>query len=97
MSAKSWWHRIGLSLIAAGPLGGFLLGLIRGGDPDPNPIGRVVYACMMAVRTPWHAGFPPDDLAGGGRTLNAWPWIVVAALLILGLLAYPDRKRAKRS
>jgi hypothetical protein len=45
--------------MAAGPAGGFIFGLLNAGDPDPNPVGRFFYACMMAVQTPLHAGFPP--------------------------------------
>lgn len=78
------WRRVALTLIAAGPVGGFLFGILNAGDPDPNPIGRVVYAFMMAVQTPLHGGFPPHDPTGTGRSANAWPHIVVAFVLILG-------------
>lgn len=72
-----------------------MLGLLNAGDPDPNPIGRVVYACMMAVVTPLHAGFPPHPAAGAGRFFNAWPHIATACLLMFGWFVYRDRKLSK--
>lgn len=83
-----------ISLIAAGPAGGFLFGAMTGGDPDPNPIGRIVYGLMMSVVTPLHAGFPPHPEAGAGQTYNAWPQIGVAFLLIFGGLLLRDRMRS---
>ena len=85
-----------VSLIAAGPAGGFLFGLLNAGDPDPNPIGRVVYACMMAVRAPLHGGFPPHDGAGAGRTVNVWPHMVIALLLLISWLVLRDRRISAR-
>ena len=87
---------MGVSLIAAGPAGGFLFGLCHAGDPDPNPIGRVVYACMMAVVTPLHAGFPPRNEAGAGQSFNAWPHIAISFLLIWGWLLYREGRLAKK-
>ena len=63
MSAKTLCRCVAVSLIAAGPAGGFIFGLLNAGDPDPNPIGRLFYACIMAVVTPLHAGFPPHHEA----------------------------------
>lgn len=95
------WRHIAVSLIAAGPAGGFLLGLLNAGDPDPNPIGRVVYAFMMSALTPLHGGFPPHDAAGSGHFFNAWPHMTVSFLLILGWLVHRDwkssRNRSKRT
>lgn len=71
-----------VSLVAAGPGGGFLFGLLHAGDPDPNPIGRLVYACLMAVMTPLHAGFPPRPEAGAGQSFNLWPYIAMAFVLM---------------
>jgi hypothetical protein len=85
-----------VSLIAAGPAGGFLFGLLNPGDPDPNPVGRFVYACIMAVMTPIHAGFPPHDEAGVSRSFNAWPHIAIAFLIILSWFIHRDRKFAGR-
>lgn len=82
---------LALALITAGPAGGFLLGLLNPGDPDPNPIGRVVYAGMLAIQTPLHGGFPPRGATGAGVSYNAWPHIGVAFLLIFGWLAYRRR------
>lgn len=93
--ARRLWRHVAVSLIAAGPAGGFLLGLLNAGDPDSNPIGRMVHAGMLTVLTPLHAGFPPNDLAGPGHTFNAWPHMAVAFLLVLGWLIYRDRKSSK--
>jgi hypothetical protein len=92
------WRHVAVSLIAAGPAGGFLFGILNAGDPDPNPIGRAVYAFMMAVQTPLHGGFPPHDPTGTGtgRSGNAWPHIVVSFLVVLGWLGYRDWKLARR-
>jgi hypothetical protein len=94
MRITSLGRHIAISLIAAGPAGGFALGLMNAGDPDPNPIGRVVYAFMMAVLTPLQAGFPPRGEAGSGQSYNGWPHIILAALLIFGWLVYRDRTRS---
>jgi hypothetical protein len=97
MSTTRLWGHIAVSLIAAGPAGGFLFGLLNAGDPDPNPIGRAVYAFMMAVRAPLHGGFPPHDGAGAGRTVNVWPHMVIAFLLTITWLVLRDRRAtAKR-
>jgi hypothetical protein len=86
------WRHVVVSLIAAGPGGGFLFGLLNAGDPDPNPIGRVVYACMMAARAPLHGGFPPHDGALAGRAVNVWPHMVIAFLLTITCLVLRDRR-----
>ena len=96
MKSKRLWRHVAVSLIAAGPAGGFMLGLLNAGDPDPNPIGRAFYACMMAVLTPLHAGFPPHHAAGAGQFFNAWPHIAVSFLLILSLLVLRDWKLSKK-
>jgi hypothetical protein len=80
----------------AGPAGGFLFGILNAGDPDPNPIGRVFYAFIMAVETPLHAGFPPHDEAGVGHPFNVWPHITISFLLILSWFVYRDWKSAKK-
>jgi hypothetical protein len=94
MRSTRLWRHIAVSLIAAGPAGGFLFGLLNAGDPDPNPVGRVVYACMMAVVTPLHAGFPPHNEAG--QTFNVWPHIAISFLLILSWFIYRDWKLSKK-
>lgn len=88
---------IAVSLITAGPVGGFFLGLMNAGDPDPNPIGRVVHAFMMAGLTPLHGGFPPRGAAESGQSYNGWPHMVLASLLIFGWLIYRDRARSTQS
>ena len=93
MSSKRLWRHVAVSLIAAGPAGGFLFGLLNAGDPDPNPIGRLFYACIMAVVTPLHAGFPPQNKGAAGDSFNVCPHIIVAFLLILGWFIYRDWKK----
>jgi hypothetical protein len=89
------WLQAVFSLIAAGPAGGFLYGVLHVGDPDPNPIGRFVHACLMAILTPLHAGFPPQREAGAVRSLNLWPHIAASFVLILGVLVVRDWRRAR--
>ena len=96
MKSKKLGQHVALSLIAAGPAGGFLLGLLHAGDPDPNPIGRIAYAGLMAVQTPLHAGFPPRQEAGVDQSFNAWPCIAISFLLIFSWLASRERKTDKR-
>ena len=83
MTPRQLWWRVATSFVAALPIGGFCLGILHAGDPDPNPIGRIAHAFLMAVMTPLRAGFPPHFAAGEGRSLNAWPYITAAFLLIL--------------
>lgn len=90
MKSKHLWRNLAISLLAAGPAGGLIFGLLNPGDPDPNPIGRLAYACMMMFLTPLHAGFPPNNAAGAGHTFNAWPHIAIAYLLIFGGHVYRD-------
>lgn len=92
MKSMKLWRCVAISCIVAGPAGGFLFGILNAGDPDPNPIGRVVYAFMMAVVTPLHDGFPPNDLAGAGHSFNVWPHIAAAFLVILGWLVQREWK-----
>src|SRR3954467_14112464 len=92
MTSTRLLRHIAVSLIAAGPVGGFIFGLLNAGDPDPNPIGRVFYACMMAVLTPLHAGFPPRNEAGVGQKFNVLPHILISALVIFSWLVYREWK-----
>jgi hypothetical protein len=64
--------------MAAGPAGGFIFGLLNAGDPDPNPVGRFFYACMMAVQTPLHAGFPPRVEAQADHAFKVLPHIALS-------------------
>ena len=96
MTATRLGRHIAVGLIAAGPGGGFLFGLLNAGDPDPNPIGRMVYACLMAVRAPFHGGFPPHDGAGAGRPVNVWAHMFIAFLLLISGLVLRDRRRSSR-
>ena len=96
MRSKRLWRHAAVSLTAAGPVGGFIFGLFHPGDPDPNPVGRFFNACIMAVVTPLHAGFPPRPEAGAGQSFNAWPHIAISYLLILSWFAYRDWKSSKK-
>ncbi|MGC3959686.1 MAG: hypothetical protein QM813_17700 [Verrucomicrobiota bacterium] len=96
MNSKRLWRHVAVSLIAAGPAGGFIFGLLNAGDPDSNPIGRLVYACLMTVVTPLHAGFPPNAEAGAGHSFNAWPHIAIAYLLIFSWFVIRDWKLSKK-
>ena len=89
-------RHIAVSLLAAAPAGGFIFGLLNGGDPDPNPVGRVFYACIMAVVIPLHAGFLPHNEAGAGQPLNAWPHIAISFLLIFSWFLLRDWKLSKK-
>lgn len=91
MSPRIIRYHAAISLLIAAPAGGFILGILNPGDPDPNPIGRLVYACIMTVVTPLHAGFPPNDIAGAGQTFNAWPQIAVAFVLSFSGLSFWHR------
>ena len=93
MNSRKRWLPVVVGLLAAGPAGGFLFGLLNAGDPDPNPIGRLMYACLMAVMTPLHAGFPPNPAAGVGQTFNLWPHMAAAFVLIWAVLTVRERKR----
>jgi hypothetical protein len=95
-TSKRIWLYLVISLLAAAPAGGFLFGLTHAGDPDPNPIGRVAHAFLMAVETPLHAGFPPRPLGEPGQTANVWPYIVVAAFLVFGGCVYRGGKSARK-
>lgn len=97
MRSTRLWHHIAICIIAAGPAGGFIFGLLNPGDPDPNPVGRLVYACMMTVLTPLHAGFPPHNENGAVQSSNAWPHIVFAFSVIFTWVVCRDRKLAKKS
>ena len=96
MKSKRLWRHVAVSLMAAGPAGGFLFGLLNACDPDPNPVGRVFYACIMAVLTPLHAGFTPPNEAGVGQSFNVWSQIAISYLLIFSWLVYRDWKMDKK-
>lgn len=95
---KTIGYHLVISLFIAAPAGGFIFGILNPGDPDPNPIGRLVYACIMAVLTPLHAGFPPNNVAGAGQSFNIWPQIVVGFFLsFTGLSLWrPSRIKIRR-
>jgi hypothetical protein len=82
--------------MAAGPAGGFIFGLLNAGDPDPNPVGRFFYACMMAVQTPLHAGFPPRVEAQADHAFKVWPHIALSYVLIQGWFVFREVKRDRK-
>ena len=90
------WRHVAVSLILAAPAGGFMFGLLNAGDPDSNPVGRVFYACIMAVVTPLHAGFPPHNESGAGQSFNVWPHIAISFLLIFSWFVHRDWKLSKK-
>ena len=96
MRSTRLWRHVAVSLITAGPAGGFMFGLLNAGDPDPNPVGRVFYACIMAVVTPLYAGLPPNSEAGVDQSLNVWPHIAISFLLIFSWFVYRDWKLSKK-
>jgi hypothetical protein len=96
MTPKKLGLYLAVSAIAASPAGGFMFGLLHAGDPDPNPIGRLFHAFIMAVETPLHGGFPPHQGAGASQSLNVWPYIAVSFLPILSWCVYRDWKSSKK-
>jgi len=96
MRSKKLWRYAAVSLIVAVPAGGFIFGILNAGDPDPNPVGRVVYACMMAVVAPLHLGFPPNHEAGANQSFNTWPHIAISSLLIFGWFVHRDWRLSKK-
>lgn len=96
MTPGKFLRRVVLCAILAGPAGGLLFGLLNAGDPDPNPVGRVVHAFLMAALTPVHAGFPPNPAAGPGATFNVWPHVGVAFALMLGFCVLRERRSRAR-
>ena len=91
MRSKTLGYDAAISLLVAAPAGGFIFGILNAGDPDPNPIGRLVYACIMAVVTSLHAGFPPNEVAGVGQSFNVLPHIAVAFVLSFTGLSFRRR------
>jgi hypothetical protein len=85
-----------ISVVIAGPLGGFIFGFLNASDPDPSFIGRVFIGCVMAVLTPLSGGFPPQSEGGVGPSLNAWPHIIVAGLLVFGVLVVWVQREAHK-
>jgi len=93
---KRGLRHTGISLLAAAPVGGFLFGIIQGGDPDPNPLGRLVYGFMMAVQAPLAGGFPNHYSLGPDASINVWPYFGMAFVLIHAILVFLDRKTLRR-
>ena len=85
-----------ISVIAGGPLGGFVFGLMNCSDCGLNVFGRVFIGCVMAVLTPLSGGFPPQNEGGVGEPFNAWPHIAAAALTTFGILVYLESRKLRK-
>src|SRR4051812_35949967 len=71
-----------ISVITAGPVGGFIFGFMSCSDCGWNVVGRAFIGCVMAVLVPVHGGFPPQNEGGVGPRSNAWPHIAFGGLLV---------------
>ena len=97
MSARRTAVIAAVSLMLAGPIGGFIFGFLSCSDCGWNVLGRAFIGLVMAVITPLSGGFPPQNEGGVGPSSNAWPHILVAAAVVFGLLVYRERRKAKRA
>jgi hypothetical protein len=84
-----------MSIVAAGPLGGFVFGFITCSDCGWNIVSRAFIGCVMAIVTPLSGGFPPQNEGGVGEPFNTWPYIITAGLFVFALLAYRDYRKQK--
>ena len=85
-----------ISLVAAGPFGGFVFGFLTCSDCGWNIFGRLFIGCVMAVLTPLSGGFPPRNEGGVGEPFNAWPHIVMVGFVVFAVLVYRDIKKQKQ-
>ena len=93
MNIKRLLGVIAISIVAAGPLGGFIFGFITCSDCGWNILGRVFIGCVMAVLTPLSGGFPPQNEGGVGAPFNAWPHIAAAGVIVFAVLFYRERRK----
>ena len=96
MKLKRLLAILGVSLVVAGPAGGFIFGFINCSDAGWNIFGRLFVGCTMAVIAPLSGGFPPQNEAGVGPSFNAWPHIIIAGLLSFALLAYREQRKIRK-
>ena len=85
-----------VSAVVAGPLGGFVFGLMNCSDCGWNVFGRVFIGCVMAILTPVCGGFPPRNEGGVGERFNAWPHIITVALITFGILVYLESRKPQK-
>lgn len=95
MKSKRLLGIILISLVTAGPLGGFIFGFLNASDPNPGLLGRFFIGCVMAIITPLSFGFPPQNEGGVGPPFNAWPHIIVAWLIVFAVLFYGAKRSSK--
>jgi hypothetical protein len=96
MTTKRLLVIVAVSIVAAGPLGGFIFGFITCDDCGWNVFGRAFIGCVMAVITPLSGGFPPQNEGGVGAPFNAWPHIAGAGIVVFAILFYRERRKRKR-
>ena len=84
-----------IATVAAAPMGGFALGFFHCTDCGFNIFGRMFVGLVFAVLTPLSGGFPPQDEAGVSASLNAWPYIGGAWVLIFLALVAREHRRIK--
>lgn len=85
-----------ISIVAAGPLGGFIFGFVTCSDCGWNVFARAFIGCVMAILTPLSGGFPPRNEGGVGAPFNAWPHIAAAGVIVFSILSYRERRKRKR-
>ncbi|MEI6078876.1 MAG: hypothetical protein WCS94_25095 [Verrucomicrobiota bacterium] len=73
-----------ISVALALPVGGFLFGFCHCDDGGWNLLGRSLVGCVFAMLTTITFGFPPKNEGLAGDPYNAWPYIMVAGLVIFG-------------
>ncbi|MCX6938890.1 MAG: hypothetical protein NTU80_13565 [Verrucomicrobia bacterium] len=85
-----------ISVIIAGPLGGFVFGFLNCSDCGSNIFSRAFTGSIMAILTPLSGGFPPQNEGGVGAPFNAWPHIIFAAIITFVILLYRERRNTKK-
>jgi hypothetical protein len=85
-----------ISIVVAGPFGGFVFGFLNCSDCGWNIFSRTFIGCVMAILTPLSGGFPPQNEGGVGPPFNAWPHIIAAAITIFIILIYRERRKIKK-
>jgi hypothetical protein len=87
-----------ISLVLAMPVGGFVFGFVHCTDCGWDVLGRGFIGIVSAFLTSIFLGFPPRNEGGVGAPYNAWPYIIVAFLVVflcsaLFMNRTNDRKR----
>lgn len=71
-----------VSLLFAGPIGGFIYGWQNCDGCEGHLFMRIFIGCVHAVLVPLQFGFPWSDEAGVGPRGNAWPQISLSAAAV---------------